>query len=143
MAKELAYEKAIKVKRKISDGNFFEIKNFKSKLFDSDIDLVGIYRQKEKLLSGNILVKDLKLEDWFKEKKFSLIDGDLDLRVIFSNKIFFDKIYSNGARFYGLITGNMDQIGPGSDNYVFSLSRSEALFLIKLFVKEIFGAPFV
>lgn len=71
----------------ISDGNFFEIKNFKSKLFDSDIDLVGIYRQKEKLVSGNIFVKDLKLEDWFEEKKFSLIDGDLDLRVIFSNKI--------------------------------------------------------
>ena len=70
------------------DGNFFEIKNFKSKLFDSDIDLVGIYKQKEKLLSGNMLVKNLKLKDWFKEKKFSLIDGDLDFRVIFTNKIF-------------------------------------------------------
>ena len=72
----------------ISDGNFFEIKNFKSNLFDSEIDLAGIYKQKEKFLSGNLLVKNFKLKDWFKEKKFSLIDGDLDFKVIFTNKIF-------------------------------------------------------
>ena len=61
----------------------------------------------------------------------------------FSTKYFLTKYTQTVRDFYGLTTGNMDQIGPGSDNYVFSLSDSEALFLNNFMMSEKFCAQSV